>query len=128
MQGRDNVFYLKLAEFASLARLYFDTRWDSNHSAKDKERYDFLQDLFTDPAVNWIYMLISNRLNHSAHIQNRTQNLKNSIKDTKMKVNKFLSISDGLHSQFLQERLTSTHLQKEQTYILFYDLSVSDHG
>lgn len=73
-------------------------------------------------------MLISNRLNHSAHIQNRTQNLKNSIKDTKMKVNKFLSISDGLHSQFLQERLTSTHLQKEQTYILFYDLSVSAHG
>lgn len=77
------------------------------------------------PGVNWIYMLISNSLKPSAHIQNRTQNLRNSVKDAK--VNNFLSISDGLYSQFLQESLISTHLQKEQTCILFYAFNMSDH-
>lgn len=66
-------------------------------------------------AANWIYMLISNRLKPSPHIQNRIQNLRNSAKATKMKVNNFLSISDGLYSQFLQESLISTNVQKEQT-------------
>lgn len=75
------------------------------------------------PGVNWIYMLISNKHKPSAHIQNRTQNLRNSVKDTKMKVNNFYpSLMFFIPSFF--KKVSAVHICRRNRLAFYFMLSI----